>query len=69
MAHALNFSGSGESKDAIGRTHVKALNLRDDNSDGKEATIRTREMMTRIGGGTPIRRKSTSFGRCARKFK
>ena len=75
MAHALNFGGSGEGEVAIRRTCVKALNfdgggegeesIRRTNvktqhfGDGKEATIQTREMMTEIRRGTPMRRKPT----------
>ena len=53
---ALHFDGSSEGEEAIERTRVNALHFGD--GDNEKAAIRTWEMMTGIGRGTPIRRKS-----------
>ena len=56
---ALNFDGSDKDEESIRRTSMKTQHYGDCDGDGEEAAIQTREMMTGIGRGTPIRRKST----------
>ena len=62
-AKTLNFDGSGEVEENIRRTSVKTQHFGDD----ERAAIRILEMMTGIGRGAPMRRKSTPLGDAQRK--